>query len=88
MKINLSKAGGLYDDVLEGEFAGPKIKHIFVYLKVFFGEMGKKNFLKGGLRTYFTIGLPIFFGEGMGAYPKGARSAKKTKNLYFNTPSP
>ena len=29
--IKLSKAGGLYKDVLEGEFAGPKIKHYFVF---------------------------------------------------------
>ena len=75
--------------MLKGEFAVPKIKHIFAYLNFFLGGMVKKNFLKGGLRTHFTIGPPIFLGEGMGAYPKGAKSAKKNpKNLYFNRPSP
>ena len=50
--------------MLEGEFAGPKIKHIF---EVFFGGgMGKKTLFKGGSEDPFTIGPPHFFFGGGG----------------------
>ena len=76
----------VYDDVLEGEFAGPKIKHNFVYFKFLLGGW-KKTFLKVGLRTHFTIGPTIFWG-GDGAYPKGAKSAITPINVYFHRRSP
>ena len=74
--------------MLEGESAGPKIKHIFVYLKFLGAGDGKKTLFKGEAEDPLHNWTSHFFGEGMGAYPKGAKSAKSPKKLYFNRPSP
>ena len=58
--------------MLEEEFAGPKIKHYFVYLK-FFGGDGGIPVLKGGSGDPFYNWTPPFFL--VSTYPKGAKSA-------------
>ena len=82
----MSKAGGLYDDVLEGEFAGPKIKHIFVYLNFFWGGW-EKNLFKGGSEDPFYNWTPHFLGRGWG-HNLRVPNLQKTLKIYISTDDP